>query len=85
MADWRDQKYIEVFDGTLNGLQRRRAVDPAFSIEDVENQLVHLYVLDGNDWLGRGVLGDIVSEATIAAYELFIEEWKIEKGGKNGC
>ena len=85
MADWRDQKYIEVFDGTLNGLERRRAVDPAFSIEDVENQLVHLYVLDGNDWLGRGVLGDIVSEATIAAYELFIEEWKIEKGGKNGC
>lgn len=85
MADWRDQKYIDVFDGTLNGLERRRAVDPAFSIEDVENQLVHLYVLDGNDWLGRGVLGDIVSEATIAAYELFIEEWKIEKGGKNGC
>ncbi|HPV59694.1 MAG TPA: hypothetical protein PKZ23_08985 [Rectinema sp.] len=85
MADWRDQKYIEVFDGTLNGLERRRAVDPAFSIEDVENQLVHLYVLDGNDWLGRGALGDIISEATIAAYELFIEEWKIEKGGKNGC
>ena len=85
MADWRDQKYIEVFDGTLNGLRRRRALDPAFSIEDVENQLVHLYVLDGNDWLGRGALGDIISEATIAAYELFIEEWKIEKGGKNGC
>jgi len=85
MADWRDQKYTEVFGETLNGLQRRRAVDPAFSIEDVENQLVHLYVLDGNDWLGRGALGDIISEATIAAYELFIEEWKIEKGGKNGC
>ena len=85
MVDWRDQKYTEVFGETLNGLQRRHAVDPAFSIEDVENQLVHLYVLDGNDWLGRGVLGDIVSEATIAAYELFIEEWKIEKGGKNGC
>ena len=85
MASWFDQQYVEVFDGTLNGLGHRRSADPAFSIADAENQLAHLYVLDGNDWLGRGALGDIISEATIAAYELFIEEWKIEKGGKNGC
>lgn len=85
MASWFDQKYVEVFDGTLNGLGHRRSADPAFSIADAENQLAHLYVLDGNDWLGRGLLGDLISEATIAAYELFIEEWRTEKGGNDAC
>lgn len=84
MADWHEEKYGEVFEGVLRGLQRRRAVDPGFSVEDAEHQLTHLYVLDGNDWLGRGSVGDIVSEATIAAYELFINEWKAEKGGEHG-
>lgn len=83
MAEWHDEKYREVFEGTLTGLQRRRSVDPNFAIEDAENQLSHLYILDGNDWLGRGELGDIVSQATIAAYELFIHEWKSEQGGTN--
>ncbi len=83
MAEWHDEKYREIFEGTLNGLQRRRSVDPEFAILDAENQLAHLYVLDGNDWLGRGELGDIVSQATIAAYELFIHEWKSELGGNN--
>lgn len=59
-------------------------MDPVFSIEDAERQLSHLYILDGNDWLGRGELGDIVSQATIAAYELFIHEWKVEIGGEHG-
>jgi len=84
MAEWHEIKYQEIFDGTLTGLKRRREVDPVFSIEDAERQLSHLYILDGNDWLGRGELGDIVSQATIAAYELFIHEWKIEIGGENG-
>ena len=83
MAGWQDEKYREIFEGTLNGLQRRRALEPKFAILDAENQLTHLYILDGNDWLGRGELGDIVSQATIAAYELFIHEWKAEKGGNN--
>ncbi len=83
MAEWHDDKYKEIFEGTLNGLYRRRAVDPKFAIGDAEHQLEHLYILDGNDWLGRGELGDIVSQATIAAYELFIHEWKSEIGGTN--
>jgi len=41
-------------------------------------------VLDGNDWIGRGELGDIISQATIAAYELFIHQWKNEGGGVYG-
>jgi hypothetical protein len=35
--------------------------------------------MDGADWLGRGQVQDITLAATIAAYELFISEWKAEK------
>jgi len=84
MAEWHEEKYNEIFEGIINSLQRRRLIDRTFSIADAENQLKHLYVLDGNDWIGRGELGDIISQATIAAYELFIHQWKNEGGGVYG-
>ncbi|MDX9827925.1 MAG: hypothetical protein RBT73_09285 [Spirochaetia bacterium] len=74
-TDWREKKREEVFESTLRGLQNRRRIDPSFSLDDLKSALNHLYVLDGNDWLGRGELGDIVSSATIAAYEHFQIEW----------
>ncbi len=75
-TDWRDAKYDEVYSGTLRGLQKRRAIDPAFSVPDAEGVLRHLYIQDGNDWIGRGQLQDAIVGATIAAYETFIVEWK---------
>jgi len=75
-TDWREKKREEVFESTLRGLENRRRIDPSFSLEDLRSALSHLYILDGNDWLGRGELGDIVSSATIAAYEHFKTEWE---------
>ncbi|MCE1158251.1 MAG: hypothetical protein LWX23_05760 [Spirochaetia bacterium] len=75
-TDWREKKREEVFESTLRGLQNRRRIDPSFTLEDLRSALNHLYILDGNDWLGRGELGDIVSAATIAAYEHFQNEWE---------
>jgi hypothetical protein len=76
---WRDLKYQETFDQTLLGLERRRAADPKFTIEDVEGTLKHLYIMDGSDWYGRGELQDCISYATIAAHEHFLAEWKVGK------
>ncbi len=74
-TDWREVKRHEVFESTLRGLERRRAVDPAFAKSDAEGTLRHLYIQEGNDWVGRGELQDIILEASIAAYEHFIAEW----------
>jgi hypothetical protein len=76
--NWRDQKYQETFDQELRGLERRRAADPACTVEDIEGTLKHLYIMDGADWGGRGELQDTILYATIAAYEHFITEWKAE-------
>lgn len=77
-TDWRELKREEVFESTLKGLENRRLKDAEFSLSDAQSALEHQYVLEGNDWLGRGELGDIVTSATIAAYEHFIFEWKAD-------
>ena len=79
LDDWQERKREDVYSSVLRGLERRRQADPTFTIDDARSALEHLYVLDGNDWLGRGELGDIISAATLAAYEYFIHEWMKEK------
>jgi hypothetical protein len=75
-TDWQDKKRQEVFESTLRGLESRRRIDSTFTLDDLRSALNHLYILDGNDLIGRGELGDIVSSATIAAYEHFQSEWE---------
>lgn len=81
-GDWRDRKHEEVFESTLRGLQNRRRNDAAFSLDELRSSLEHLYILEGNDWLGRGELGDIVTSATIAAHERFLHDWLAESAGE---
>jgi hypothetical protein len=78
-ADWRENKYSEVFEGTLRVLAARRELEPGFGVGDAQGILDHLYISEGNDWIGRGELGDIVMSATVAAYECFISDWKRER------
>ncbi|MDR2494607.1 MAG: hypothetical protein LBD24_05215 [Spirochaetaceae bacterium] len=74
-VDWRDTKYRDTFAEELRGLERRRAQDRC-TVADLEGVLLHLYQMDGADWVGRGEVQDITMAATIAAYECFIAEWK---------
>ena len=74
--EWQDIKYKETFDEELRGLERRKNADPDCKVEDLEGILKALYIMDGSDWIGRGLLQDTVMAATIAAYEWFISNWK---------
>ena len=78
-VEWRDVKYSEVFEQELRGLDRRRQADTHCTVEDIERVLQNLYIMDGADWYGRGDVQDITMAATIAAYEHFIAQWKLEK------
>ena len=77
-TEWIDEKYREVFEDELTGLERRRERDPSCTVSDLEGILKNLYIMDGNDWIGRGQVQDTTLSATIAAYEHFIAEWKKE-------
>ena len=78
-VNWRDIKYEEIFEQELRGLERRRNYDHNCTVEDLEKILNSLYIMDGADWYGRGDLQDTIMAATIAAYEHFITQLKIEK------
>ncbi|MBD1399936.1 hypothetical protein [Pelovirga terrestris] len=43
--------------------------DPEALLEQLERELRSLYVRQGNDWTGRGEIGDPRLEATIAVLE----------------
>jgi hypothetical protein len=77
-VDWRERKYQETLEEELRGLRRRRESESGCGVADLEGILVHLYHMDGADWIGRGEVQDITLAATIAAYEQVIEEWKGE-------
>ena len=74
--EWRDIKYNETFEQEITGLSRRLNFDPNCKIEDLEGILNSLYIMDGADQGGRGLLGDTIMAATIAAYEHFIQHLK---------
>jgi hypothetical protein len=68
--------YDRIFDEEYTGLCRRRESDPVFSIEDLKRQLKDLYTAQGDDWLGRGDVGNTTYDATIAAWESFCASWE---------
>jgi len=77
-VDWEEKKYQEVFDDETRLLVRRRMSDVDCTIDDIRGMLEALYVLDGNNIDGRGVVQQISLSATIAAYEAFIHQWQKE-------
>lgn len=74
-----ERRYQEAFEEELRMLERRRERDSNLTIEYLEGTLQSLYTIEGNDWEGRGPMLDQVIAAQIAAYEIFIENWKKEK------
>ena len=79
-TEWQEKTYTETFEEETRGLARRRKSDLACKVQDLEGILKNLYILDGSDHGGRGMLQDIIISARIAAYEYFIAQWKAESG-----
>jgi hypothetical protein len=73
-TDWEADLYQRTFDDEHRMLERRFAANPQSQLDEVRGQLKSLYISEGNDWEGRGVVGDITFSAMIAAFEAFIEE-----------
>jgi len=71
---WKETTYDDTYSDTLKSLRRRLAEDSSFTIDAARGQLKHLYINDGNNWVGRGELQDIIVQAMIDAYEHYIAE-----------
>jgi len=73
--DYREKLYEDTFNNVCKEMRHRRQNDPQFSKEELEGVLRSLYVDQGNDWVGRGEVRDLINEATISACELVLSEW----------
>lgn len=78
MDDYISNKFNEVFDEVYINLKIIIAEDPNYQIKDMENLLNDLYVIDGNNLMGRGEIQDTILYATIIAIEIVLSEWKNE-------
>ncbi|MFO8050919.1 MAG: hypothetical protein R6V01_04390 [Thermoplasmatota archaeon] len=79
MTEWDDLLYQEIFRSMLDYLAKRRRSDPDFSREVMVEILEMEYTKQDNAWAGKSPVEIIKDKATIAAYELYLSEWK-ERG-----
>lgn len=84
IEDRRKEKFNEIYEKTFDQLEYRWHHDESFSARDLEQQLETFYVDEGNDWTGRGMPGETVKSATIAATEAFLEKLRAA-GADNGA
>ena len=78
-TDWEEQGFNEIFYQTIHHIERLMEHDDSFSLEKLKGMLEAEYTHQGNDWAGRGEVGNISSEATIAAYQQIIAQLERER------
>lgn len=67
---WQEEKYREVFDRVQEYYCTLAESDPFDTLRLLEQELDDLYLRYGNNFSGRGIVGDTVMTATIDAMEL---------------
>ncbi|HPZ15819.1 MAG TPA: hypothetical protein PLX25_04070 [Sphaerochaeta sp.] len=72
------QAFCDAYEDTLAFLEARQEAD-ALSLIDLEGELYHLTVYEGQDWGGRGVLKNAEIQGQISAYIAVIDAVKNKK------
>lgn len=79
MEKWLEEKYNKTFSDVKSNIELKRKNDPEFGAEELEELLRVQYLYMDQDWCGRGEVADVPIQATIAAYETCLAEWKDEE------
>jgi hypothetical protein len=53
-----------------------RSEQKNFNIEDIKQELEHLLVYQGQDWVGRGEIKNAEIQGHVYAYQIFLKRWK---------
>ena len=70
-----EKVFQDTYDTTLQFLETRYDLTN-MNIADIEGELHHLTIYEGQDWAGRGELKNSEIQAQIYAYIAFIENLK---------
>ena len=78
MKELEEIKYKEVYDATVDNIEYRKNNDPDFNIEQLEQLLEKEYMQEATG--NKSVMDQLTSDATIAALQTCLANWKEEKG-----
>jgi hypothetical protein len=67
---WQEEKQEEIKENILSYFEEKIRKDPEAILQQVELELQDLYIREGNNLCGRGIVGDTVLQATIEALEI---------------
>lgn len=74
MTDYIEERYDDTFDSVYTELSDRAQRDPREAVRYIRQTLKCLYVRQGNDWTGRGAIGNAGLDASVAAHEAILAE-----------
>ncbi len=74
MTDYIDERYDDTFDSVYTVLSDLARRDPSATILHIRQTLKSLYIRQGNDWTGRGAIGNAGLDASVAAHEAVLAE-----------
>jgi hypothetical protein len=74
MTSYIDQRYDDTFESVYDNLKRMVHKHPDSAEQIIRGFLKSLYIRQGNDWTGRGAIGNAGLDATIAAHESLLVE-----------
>lgn len=69
MTEYIEERYQETFDSVYQSLSEMAAQQPEETLAHIRQTLKSLYIRSGNDWTGRGAIGNAGLDASIAAHE----------------
>jgi len=67
---WQEKKQEEIKGNILSYFEDQIRRDPESTLQQVELELQDLYIREGNNLCGRGIVGDTIIQATIEALEI---------------
>ena len=74
MTNFIEENYENTFESVHAALAEMVRQEPERAQQTIRGILKGLYIRQGNDWTGRGAIGDAGLEASIAAYECILAE-----------
>lgn len=70
LDEWQKIKREEIIGGICRYFESQIVKDPEQALSMIEQEIEGQSIYQGNDWLGRGVVGDTVINATIEGLEI---------------
>lgn len=84
MTNYLNERYDDTFMSVYAALLEMARLAPDKAERHIRQTLKHLYVRQGNDWTGRGDIGNAGLDASVAAHEAVLAELSVSATAQKG-